>query len=92
MRHALYSLSGVNIGLGVYFGGHLRPEKVDERCGDWNEDLLSRTCKPDKMLVRIDLVGSERLTLNFLNLSPRGPTSLVLRTWTVIGIGEICHS
>ena len=47
---------------GRIFDDELRPERVDERCGHWNEDVLSRNCRLDESYVGFDLFGSEKLT------------------------------
>ena len=43
-------------------GDQLRPETVDKRYGQWNEDVLGRTCRLDETPVGFDLFWNENLT------------------------------
>ena len=37
------------------FGGKLRREKVEERCGHLNEDVLGRTCRLGLKLISLEV-------------------------------------
>ena len=75
------------------FGGQLRPEEVDERCGHWDENVLGRTCRLDEALVGVDLVGWENMRWwSILNHCLVGQLVRYCEIWLNLGSGRIFHS
>ena len=74
---------------GRVFGGQLRPEKVDERCGHWIQDILGRTCRLDETWVGVKLVGTVKTTWwSNLNQCLVGQLLSYCKIWLNLALGE----